>query len=88
MNDVIALKDIAKNLNSISWDILDILSKKENIKYNELKKILKISQEKAYKEIARLEGALLIFSKQDDRDKRILRFNITENGLKILNYRN
>jgi len=87
MDDYISLSDIAKRLNSISWDILEILSKKENISYKDLKNYLKISHEKCSKEIARLEGALLIQEKDDPRDQRKSNFNISEYGLKILRYK-
>lgn len=85
--DTIALEDISKNLNSISWDILKMLSKTEFLSYSEIRNKLGISQEKTSKEIARLEGALLIGSKRDEIDQRVLKFYLTENGLKILNYK-
>lgn len=83
----ISLEDIAKNLNSISWDILKMLSKTEAMSYSHIKNKIGVSQEKTSKEIARLEGALLIDSKRDEIDGRILNFSITEYGLNILNHK-
>lgn len=83
----IPLEDIAKNLSPISWDILKMLQKSEYLSYSEIKNKIGVSQEKASKEIARLEGALLITSRRDEIDQRILKFSLTENGLEILNYK-
>lgn len=79
----IDLQDIAKILNPISWDILTMLSKTETLSYSEIRNKLKLSQEKASKEIARLEGGLLIISKRDDIDSRHLNFRLTEHGIDI-----
>ena len=81
---VIPLEEIAGNLNEVSWDILDMLSKKENLNSKEIRDKLNISLEKSYKELARLEGALLIDSKRDPKDKRYLMMNLTDYGLEIL----
>jgi len=83
----ISLDDIAKNLNLISWDILKMLSKNEFLSYSQIKEKIGISQEKTSKEIARLEGALLINSRRDDIDQRVMKFSLTENGLKITEYK-
>lgn len=83
----ILLEDIAKGLNQINWDILKFLSKSEYLSYSEIKKRLGVSQDKASKEIARLEGALLLKSQRDEIDQRVVKFFITEHGLKILNYK-
>jgi DNA-binding MarR family transcriptional regulator len=81
---VIPLKEIAESLNDVSWDILDMLARKENINSKEIRDKLKISNEKLYKELARLEGALLIGSKRDPKDKRYLMMNLTQYGIGIL----
>lgn len=83
----ISLSDVAKNLNPISWDILKMLSRTEYLSYSQIKEKIGVSQEKVSKEIARLEGALLITSKRDDIDQRVMKFSLTENGLTILNYK-
>lgn len=87
MGNIIQLEDIAAALNNISWDILSMLSKTESLSYSEIKKKLNVSQDKASKEIARLEGGLLIKSKRDDIDSRLLKFSLTDNGLDIIKYR-
>lgn len=82
--DSILLKDIAKSLNSVSWRILEILENEDQVSYTDIKAKLGVSQNKAAKEIARLEGALLIESKKDDIDSRVYNFKLTSNGEKIL----
>ncbi len=85
--EYVSLEEIAKNLNSISWDILSLLSKKENLSLDDIKSKLNLSSMKIYKEISRLEGGVLINSKKDSQDWRRLNFNITEYGIKILKYK-
>ncbi|WP_031368487.1 winged helix DNA-binding protein [Clostridium botulinum] len=84
MESHIFLKDIAKGLNNISWDILSMLKANEKLSYGNIKDKLNISQNKVSKELARLEGALLIDSKRDEVDARVYVFTLTENGFKIL----
>ncbi len=79
----IPLKDIADGLTDISWDILDILSRKQNLTYNELRKSLGLSADKSFKEVARLEGGRLIESKRDPKDQRVMLLNISDYGTKI-----
>lgn len=88
MEDYIALKDIAKGLNNISWDILEMLKRNEKLSYGDIKDKLGISQNKVTKELARLEGALLVETKRDEIDSRIYNFTVTTNGIKILELRN
>lgn len=83
----ISLEIISKNLTPLSWDLLQMLSKTEFLSYGQIKKRLGVSQDKASKEIARLEGAILINSKRGDIDQRIIKFYITEYGLEIMNYK-
>jgi DNA-binding MarR family transcriptional regulator len=87
MNESILLQDIAKKLNPISWDILRMLEKNEDLTYTNIKERLSVSQEKAAKEIIRLEGGILIESERDKIDARILRFRLTEYGLNIIQYK-
>jgi len=84
----ISLEEISKRLNVLSWDILRMLNKTEYLRYSEIKTKLKVSQDKASMEIARLEGACLIESQRDEVDKRILKFKITDYGISILNMAN
>lgn len=84
MESHIFLTDIAKGLNNISWDILSMLKANEKLSYGNIKDKLNISQNKVSKELARLEGALLIDSKRDEIDARVYVFTLTENGFKIL----
>lgn len=83
----ISLETIAKRLNPLSWDILQMLSKTEFLSYGEIREKLKVSQDKASKEIARLEGGALIDSRRDDIDQRVVKFCINEYGLQIMNYK-
>lgn len=87
MEETIRLSDVANQLNVISWDILILLSQSKNVSYTELRKALSVSQDKCSREIARLEGALLIKSESDPHDNRALLFNLSENGLNILKYK-
>lgn len=80
----IPLDEIAANLNMFSWKILELLSKIESSNFLEMKRELELSQEKSYKELARLEGALLIVSKRDPRDQRSVLYSITEYGKNVL----
>lgn len=82
--DSILLEDIKQKLNSISFDILQMLSKNETLTYSQIKDKLKVSQHKITREIARLEGALLIEGKKSEFDGREIIFNLTINGQKIL----
>jgi len=82
MGSYISLDDIAAGLNQISWKILKLL-KSDSLSYSELKKHLDCSQEKVSKEIARLEGACLVFSKRNTMDQRIVDYSITQHGLDI-----
>lgn len=85
--DIIFLKDIAHNLNSLSWDILEMLNNEEYLTYTDIKNRFKKSQEKLSKEIARLEGGLLIEFKKDSEDERTKPFTITSNGKNILKFK-
>lgn len=84
MQDVIFLKDVARKLSSMSWKILEILNSEECLTYTDIKSRFKLSQEKLSKEIARLEGGLLIEFKKDYQDERTKPFVITINGINIL----
>jgi DNA-binding MarR family transcriptional regulator len=85
--DVIKLEDVAKGLNSISWDVLKMLTKNESLTYSQIKTKLGVGQNKATNELNRLRGAILIQDKRDEMDARILHFSITDYGMKILKYK-
>lgn len=87
MLDAILIKDIAAILNAIDWDILEMLNRCEKLSYSEIKSKLNISQNKISKELARLEGALLIETRRDEVDSRMLNFSITQYGTKILSFK-
>ena len=55
----ISLKEIADSTNTIGWLVLDLL-RKEQLTFMKLRSKLELSQDKTYKELARLEGGLLI----------------------------
>ena len=80
----IPLIEIRKKLNSHSWDILELLNSKESLTYSEVQKKLGVGQAKISKELARLEGALLIESERNPMDSRVLYLRLTEYGLQIL----
>lgn len=80
----IPLIEIRKKLNSHSWDILELLNSKESLTYSEVQKKLGVGQAKISKELARLEGSLLIESERNPMDSRVLDLKLTEYGLQIL----
>lgn len=82
----IPLKEIANNLNDVSWDILYIL-RDQPVNFVELKSRLSLGQEKVYKELARLEGACLIYSKQNPKDQRSNIYYLTNYGESIFEYK-
>ncbi|MED5052567.1 winged helix DNA-binding protein [Anoxybacillus rupiensis] len=83
----IPLEEILKNLNEISWDILDIL-KDQSLNFVDIRSRLSLSQEKAYKELARLEGACLIQSKQNTKDQRSKIYSLTPYGESVFEFKN
>lgn len=84
----VPLKDISSKLNDFSWLILNTLAEKEYVQYTFIKNnLFNGKQEKANKEIARLEGALLIESSEDTDDGRKKIFTLSEYGKYILKYR-
>lgn len=82
--DSVSLVEIKKNLNSISMSILEMLSNNESLTYTEIKDRLGIGQNKVTKELARLEGALLITSKKSELDGREVKLSLSSYGHKIL----
>jgi len=85
--EAIKLKDIAERLNSFSWDIMTLLVQNEQLTYTQIKKAMGGKQEKTNKELARLEGALLIESKKDGGDERRKIFYLSQNGMEIMKYK-
>lgn len=84
----VLLIEIAEGLNPISWRILDYLNKYESSIFKDIKENIEVGVNKASKELARLEGATLIVSERDTIDTRSLNYRLTENGIKILKYKN
>lgn len=80
----IPIEELAKHRTEVGWEILSLLELKERLILNELKGEIGISQEKLYKEIGRLEGALLIEAKQDPLDNRRMPYSLTDYGKKVL----
>lgn len=84
----IPLKDILASLNESSWLILNMIADKEYVQYTDIKNILfNGKQEKTNKEIARLEGAVLIKSSEGSDDGRKKIFTLSEYGKNILKLR-
>lgn len=83
----IPLLEIKNKLNSHSWDILEMLKKNESLTYTEVQRRLGLGQSKVSKELARLEGALLIEAEKNGIDGRVLDLKLTEYGLQILKLR-
>lgn len=76
----IPISEVLNNLNEFSWKILKLLNENQTQSFLDIRKELELSQEKSYKEIARLEGALLITSKRDLRDQRSILYSLTDYG--------
>lgn len=81
----ITLEDIARRVSQTGWIILEILTKVESSPSNHLKERLSISHEKLQKEIARLDGPLLIDRSIDEFDARKLSYSISNYGLELFN---
>lgn len=84
MDKSITLDEIKNNLPNISYNILQMLYNNESLSYKEIVEKLKVGQNKAAKEIARLEGALLIESKKSDLDGRENKLSLTVYGQQLL----
>lgn len=82
--DSVSLVDIKNNLNSISFSILEMLSQNESLTYTEIKDRLRVGQNKVTKELARLEGGLLIQTKKSEIDGREIKLSLTNFGHRIL----
>lgn len=78
----ISLEEISSNISSIGWDILKLLNEKE-LNFIKIKNELCLSQEKTYKELARLEGGLLILSQRDPKDQRTVIFSLSKYGKEL-----
>ena len=76
----IPFSEVAANLNDFSWKVINFLYVRKQVSFNELRQHVGLSQEKTYKEIARLEGALLIHSERDPNDQRSVRYSLTKYG--------
>lgn len=77
-------KEIAKGLNETSWGILRFLRKIEDASYKDIKEKFKFSHGKLEKEIARLEGAVLIKTIRNSEDMRFLKYIITKHGQEVI----
>lgn len=76
----IPLDVLASNINEFGWKILNLINENDHATFNEVRSELGLSQEKSYKEIARLEGALLIVSNRDPKDQRSILYSLSEYG--------
>jgi len=83
----IPLEEISKNLNEISWDVLSLL-REQPLNFVDIRSRLSLSQEKAYKELARLEGACLIQTKQSTKDQRSKIYSLTPYGENVFKFKN
>ncbi|MBU8908247.1 hypothetical protein [Desertibacillus haloalkaliphilus] len=81
------MKDVAKHLNEISWKTLDVIDRNENVTYLKLLELLSISKNLVHKEIARLEGAVLITTERNPLDNRSFYYHLTNYGEQILAYK-
>ncbi|MGP9043230.1 hypothetical protein [Cytobacillus kochii] len=82
----INLKEIANNTNSIGWLVLDLL-RKEQLTFMKLRSELELSQDKTYKELARLEGGLLISTERDPKDQRVALYSLTKYGKAVFDFK-
>lgn len=80
----IPLSEVASNLNDFSCRILKLLEDHKQVNFKEIKQHVGLSQEKTYKEIARIEGALLINVQRDPNDQRSVLYSLTEYGAAVL----
>lgn len=82
--DNIPLSEIAASTTEFGWKILFLIRDEQNISFKEIREKIGISQEKIYKEISKLEGALLISTFRDPKDQRSNLFILTEYGKKLI----
>lgn len=75
----IPIQRILGNLTDDSWDMLKLIDENPTITFKEIRVETNLSQEKAYKTLAFLEGALLITNKRKT-DARFTCYEITEYG--------
>ncbi|MGD9678935.1 MAG: hypothetical protein AB7V16_11395 [Vulcanibacillus sp.] len=88
MDQGVSFVEIAKITSEIGWDILDILSKVENITVNDLCKKLNLYYPKLANELNRLEGGLLIKYSKSNSDKRNVYIQINDYGFEVLKLKN
>ena len=81
--DSIPLQEIAHKVNSTGWDILQLLSKTEEMSRTDIETKLHLTQFKGAEQIARLQSACLIDYSRDE-DFRYKKFKLTNYGLEIL----
>lgn len=80
--------DVIKDrLTTVSWSMLEILSKGDSLSHVHLMNLSKLPQAKFYKELSRLDGAALIDQDRDIIDGRQKKVSINENGLALLKLR-
>jgi len=82
----INVQDLTTSFNKLSWDILELIQK-EPVNYKKLREETGTSQDKMYREIARLEGAMLIVSEKDAVDQRVTNYSLSEYGKYVLENR-
>ncbi|MBU8908069.1 MarR family transcriptional regulator [Desertibacillus haloalkaliphilus] len=80
----VSLNEIANGLNVLSWDVLEYLNNHPSQSYSAIRVKFGFSQEKISKEMARLEGAVLVKVERDPNDNRSMVYNITRYGRSIL----
>ena len=85
--DSIPLAELAKRVNSSGWDILQLLSKTEEMSRSVIESKLHLSSFKGAEHIARLYSAGLIDYSRDDSDFRLKKFKITSYGLGISKFK-
>lgn len=81
--DSIPLQAIAQKVNSTGWDILQLLSKTEEMSRTDIETKLHLTQFKGAEQLAMLYSACLIDYGRGE-DFRFKKFRLTNYGLEIL----
>lgn len=80
----IPIQEIASRITSTGWDILQILSKTEDMSRTEIENKMRLSTFKGAEQIARLYAAALIDYARGDNDNRFKKFKVTSFGMEAL----
>ena len=80
----VPLHEIFQQFNPNTWAVLKYINENPEVSLIGIRKELNLSQIKAEKEIARLEGSFFIKTERNPVDQRLMLYRITEYGLEAL----